>query len=300
MNRIVSRCPALIVRSPIIVGVGIAATLSAQAQAGGSIPASANVAGSGLVDIGTMTPTVGAGGITIDFAFAPGFSFLDDWYDFQWLSMEVGYTVDGVPQANDPVLGPLPAIDPQVSDGPQPFYYNDAEWSSGMFGGHVIHTEGTGSQFRDARSDPGVNSVITFHTFLVVTSVTDTSFGATDFCVLEGIEWTYTQSTGATAWTASLIPNAVNQDDINDALDNANPPFPDTWNPMIDCDLSACPLIWDCVLCSVPTVTYSPSDWTYSGKVIGQTFWRASHRSLRFPRTTMGFFRHIPMIGTGM
>ena len=272
MNRIDSRCSTLVVCLRTTVAAGFAAALSIEAHAGGSIPASADVAGSGQVDIGTMTPTVGAGGITIDFAFAPEYSFLDDWYDFQWLSMEVGYSVNGVPQANDPVLGPLPAIDPQLSDGPEPFYYNDAEWSSGVFGGHVIHTEGTGSQFRDARSDPGVNSVITFHTFLVVTPVTDTSFRATDFCVLEGIEWTYTQSTGATAWTASLIPNANNQTDINNALNNANPPFPDTWNPMIDCTLSACPVIWDCVFCSVPTVTYSPSDWTSSGKIIGQTF----------------------------
>lgn len=245
--------------------------ISSPASAGNSIPASADVAGLGTVDIGSMAVTTG-NGIHIDFTFAPGFSFLDDWYDFQWVSIEVGYSIDGVPQATDPVTGTLPAIDPQQWDGPEPYYYNDGEWSSGMFGSNVIHTEGSGSSFIDFRMDPGVNSVITFHTFLVANSVTDPGIGPMEFCVLGGIEWTYAQSTGTTAWTASLIPSAGNASDINDAMANGNPPFDPAWDAVTDCELSACPLIWDCCFCSVPTVTFSASNWTEFGKIIGQTF----------------------------
>src|SRR5262245_41401183 len=94
---------------------------------------SANIGNIALVS-GTL---LGKSGVQGKFTFNGAWNLLDDWYDFQWINVEVGYTVDGSSQGSDPVVGPLPAIDPQshaalpsgMQDG-LPYYYSDAEWAA--------------------------------------------------------------------------------------------------------------------------------------------------------------------------
>ena len=262
--------------------------LAAASTAGaGSIPVSGNLAGSGAVDIGTLDvqPDNVNGGMNIDFTFDPAYAFLDEWYDFQWVQLVDSYTINGVAQNPIPVIGALPGIDPQIGqnvpgalpDPPaqgdsSPYYYNSQNWDTGVFGPDNIHTEGTGSRFVDYRAGHPAGTVITFHTYLVASSDTDPSIGATEFCILGGIEWTYTQNTGGIEWTASLLAGAGNAASINGAIANANPAFPAGWTALSGCTFSECPWIWDCVFTSVPGVTFSPSQWTYNGATIGITF----------------------------
>ena len=156
-------------------------------------------------------------------------------------------------QATDPVVGTLPAIDPQPSDnpagnddGPAPWYYNGAEWKTGKFQTETIAKEGSFSKFSDSPQDPAGNT-IGFETYLVADSLTDPFIGAKEFCVLAGFSWTYTGGTAGmagqdTSTVGAAIPiNAAAIGTINTALGNSMMGGNLMgWKAPMDCDLSAC------------------------------------------------------------
>ena len=58
------------------------------------IPVNVNIQGEGIVAIGILTvdenqPPAGDGFLTADFALNPNFAFLDKWYDFRWVNVQV-------------------------------------------------------------------------------------------------------------------------------------------------------------------------------------------------------------------
>ncbi|MFO0828329.1 MAG: hypothetical protein U0572_09275 [Phycisphaerales bacterium] len=263
--------------------------------------ASFGFAGTSSVDVtpkvsGQGSPTVGS--ITVDpngiqqgratfitakFTLDPAYAYLDVWYDFRWVNVETGYTVDGDPvdadgdgNPDDPVLGELPAIDPQPvaagGDDNKPFYWTDDE-----FAGH--HVEGQSSSWEDNRSDSaGRNVTISFTTYLVAVSITDPSISANTMCVLGSFSWTSTTGTGTPSSVETVTgtngdPGAADAATINTALGNAGGGgFPGGWSADADCTLNACPYVIDCVYSTVPGATFSASTWTLDGAPIGATF----------------------------
>lgn len=166
-------------------------------------------------------------------------AFLDGWYDFQWINVETAYENPvGTPQATDPVLGTLPAIDPRnvAGEDDKPFYYNDGEWlpPGQLFGGQAIHQEGVLSRFRDRPSDLANNSKISFSTYLVVQNMSDPAMPLKEFEVIGGFDWTYTNlpapgssSIAVTRGTGAIV--AADATLINTAIANANPAFAAGW-----------------------------------------------------------------------
>jgi hypothetical protein len=146
-----------------------------------------------VAQIGTIAVTAGAGSL-IDgrFTLDPSYAYLDHCYDFQWINVVASFTKGGVPQTTSPLSGLLPAIDPPPSDGPEPFYYNASEWSSGMFGGTVIRKEGFFSVFSDSRYSPtSPPEVKEFHCYLVAHDIAAGSIAPHTAGVLAGFAWRY-------------------------------------------------------------------------------------------------------------
>ncbi len=185
--------------------------------------------------------------VTGEFLFDKNFAFLDDWYNFQWLNVEVKYTLNGAAQANDPVVGKLPAIDPQP--GPKedniPWYFNGKEYKAGVFDGVKIREDGVASRFVDRPSDGTKNSQIDFMTFLVLENVTDPTIKKTDFCVLGWFDWTYDNKSDSAKGESSVatVSGVVDKgmvDLINTAMGNAGGGGFPNYVAMMDCNLTAC------------------------------------------------------------
>ncbi len=168
------------------------------ARAGVVIQAKVNGMNEDIGDLDAVIDPANAARVIGTFKFDPKFAFLDGWYDFRWVNIQTEYILDGMAQMNDPVLGKLPAVDPQPpptnpNEDNKPFYYNDGEWlpPGQMFGGQIIHEEGKASRFVDRPSDGMNNSLIKFMTYLVVTNVSDPNFPKDEFLVLGVFDWEY-------------------------------------------------------------------------------------------------------------
>jgi hypothetical protein len=61
-----------------------------------------NMFGDIITDLGGTIN--GKHGVKGKFTFTGAWSLLDDWYDFKWVNVEVGYAVDGQAQDSDPVV----------------------------------------------------------------------------------------------------------------------------------------------------------------------------------------------------
>lgn len=190
-------------------------------------------------DIGNLNVVTGvphANSVNATFTFGNGFAYLDEWYDFRWVNIQTMYTLNGVPQPNDPILGNLPAIDPQPGPGEDniPYYYNAGEWPN-------QHVEGVRSSWYDAPNDPqGVNSKIHFSSYLVVDNITDPAWAANTLCVIGSFSWEYDNLLGASFITApERTAVAGDAMDINDALTNPPGHFAH-WNATFNCNLVAC------------------------------------------------------------
>ena len=173
-----------------------------------------------------------------EFKFDKGFEFLDDWYDFQWVNVEVEYQNPlGTKQANDPVLGKLPAIDPQPppkdkNEDNKPFYWNDKEWNppgQKFAEGLTIHEEGKLSRFIDRPSDGTKDSLIKFMTYLVLDNLTDPALPKDTFYVLGVFDWEYQNNKKAADGVSTVTRvagtptlDATDTKLINDAIKNAN------------------------------------------------------------------------------
>jgi hypothetical protein len=186
-----------------------------------------------------------------EFKFAPGKEFLDQWYDFQWVNVETKYTVDGVMQMNDPLLGKLPAIDPapfpsNPSEDNIPYYYNGTEWANTIFNGVKIHDEGKASRFVDRPKDSNLNSIINFTTYLVVDNLTDPTFPKTTFDVLGWFDWSYdnkgnfANGVSTVGTISSVVTDANSINPINTAIGNAKPNGFPGWKAAKDINLTAC------------------------------------------------------------
>ncbi|MGE3165491.1 MAG: dockerin type I domain-containing protein [Planctomycetota bacterium] len=222
------------------------------------VPIAGVVQGVPGTPIGEITATSAGAGIQGEFVLDPVRRFLDDWYDFRWINVVTSYLVNGAPvdadmdgNPDDPVVGELPAIDPQVGqnvpgalpggvgDG-QPFYFNTLNWVLNIPPG--IHNEGVGSTFVDARFDnpgPGNTSILQFETYLVAQNLTDPAgWPPNQFCVLGGFSWRYQSATNSVLLGGPLAANAAL---INAALANANPPFAGgPWAAIAACAFNAC------------------------------------------------------------
>ncbi|MGE3165490.1 MAG: hypothetical protein AB7O52_11335 [Planctomycetota bacterium] len=241
--------------------MGLSHELAAQ---GLSVPITSTVQTAANQVIGTIDVTSIGAFIQGEFELAPGFEFLDDWYDFRWINVETGYLLNGNPvdadgdgNPDDPVVGELPAIDPQIGQAvpgalpanqadDRPFYFNEQNWSQNQPPG--IHVERDRSTFIDQRFDqpgPGNTSVIQFETYLVAVNVTDpTGLTANQICVLAGFSWSYSSATNSVTLGGNL---AANPGRIDTALGNANPAYPNpagagAWDAVEGCELNACPL----------------------------------------------------------
>lgn len=206
------------------------------------------VCASGSTDhgIGDLAVTTGPGSqIAAELTFASGFEHLDGCYDFRWVSVETDYAAAGVSLGADPLLGPLPALDPQAAgagcslDG-NPYYYSDAEWAAGTScaTGQTIHVEGLSSRFVAQPSDAAAAAVVReFRTFLVVQDAGG-GLPAQSLCVLDGFAWRYDSATGASTICGALAPDAGF---VTTALANATAPGFPGWSATDACELfSAC------------------------------------------------------------
>lgn len=192
--------PAVALRVPVSAHVAPPGGGAAGAQAIGNI-------GVTIHPNGEIRATFELSDVAVP-GFPNGFGFLRDWYQFRWINMVTGYTVNGVQQTNGagqpvaPVLGRLPAMDPQPlgfgnGDDNLPWYYTDAEWAAGNFGGVPINRNSgvagaPTSRFVDRRQNHPAGTVITFKTFLTVRSITDPGIAPHEIVVLGGFEWTHT------------------------------------------------------------------------------------------------------------
>jgi hypothetical protein len=221
--------------------------------------------------IGEINIDIVSGHIEATFKLIPGFNFLQQWYKFRWLNIQIAYLIDsdgdgavddpvdadmdGNP--DDPLLGELPAVDPQPGDGieagmpgdapggnppdeafndPKPFYFTDPEKAGGML------------PFQDARKS-GAQAVIRFRTYLVLENITDPAIGAMTICVLSGFEWTSTIPAGGGQGVEMVVaaipaPGAAHAAQINAALANATAAEGAAfggWTAMVGCALTACP-----------------------------------------------------------
>ena len=181
-----------------------------------------------------------------DFVFEAPRRWVDHGYDFRWVNLIVAYIRNGVPQANYPDLRfpHFPAIDPSPNYGAEtdtdaPFYYTDATWAEGVFGGgtHEIHVECGLSCFRDHPVLPD-GEYFFFKCFLVVDDMFDTQLGAREFAVLDGFSWYHNGVDTKKNGLVSTSPIAADVALIQNALTQGNQPFP-TWTAKAG---SACPL----------------------------------------------------------
>ena len=187
----------------------------------------------------------GAQNMTGAFVYDPAWAQLDNCYDFRWINVVVAQYVDGVKVFDDALVGFIPAIDPAPNVDPEPFYYTQAEWDSGLFGPEVISVEGLHSTFRDYPNDwPDQGVVIEFETYLVARDLTVGAFAPLSFDVLGGFSWTYhafadesypcaplgkSVSSIAAALANGLVPGHVGY-----------PGYPG-WTPTAGSELFACP-----------------------------------------------------------
>lgn len=149
------------------------------------------VADGGFAGLGT----VGAG-LRANFNLAPNFGYLDDRYDFDWVSVLTKQDFTSVADGGNDASGLFPNppnIDPisQESDN-LPFFYNDNEWRvTNKYGGVQIHAEREYSRFLDVPSQPA-DRKFHFLTFLVLRDHgAYTLDGMKTFCVLAGFSWQY-------------------------------------------------------------------------------------------------------------
>lgn len=219
----------------IWVGVAVGVSLAWIGPAPGAVVIDINIDGN-IKSIGELNAIIdanNAGRIIATFTLYADYAYLDHCYDFQWVNVEYRYENPiGTNQATDPVLGTLPAIDPQPpptdpNEDNEPFYYNDGEWlpPGQLFGGFVIHDEGNFSRFIDRPSDGTKNSIIFFTTYLVV----DISSHEPNRFVLAGaIDWNY-RNNGNSALGVSTITRISGVTDgsdvtlVNTAIGNAGP-----------------------------------------------------------------------------
>jgi hypothetical protein len=246
-----------------------------------NVNVSANVAGFGNVQIGSIDVQTGVGGNTdrIDgkFTFDAPFGFLDDWYDFRWINV-----VTAVTGAASPLFpNGAPAIDPQApptnaAEDNEPFYYNTAtEWNPNInTQAGPTHTNGVGSTFTDAPQRAAGNG-FDFSTYLVARNVTAPG-DKKKVGVLAGFTWTYTGTGDASTFGAAIAIGAGDATAINNAIGNAAPAnsFPG-WSATTDFQLLPCltPSAWDYVWSTgSQPVVWSPGIWTRDGVEIGRTW----------------------------
>jgi len=174
-----------------------------------------------------------AGKIVATFTLYADFSYLDNCYDFQWVNVETRYENPlNNSLASDPILGTLPAIDPQPpptnnTEDSKPFYYNDGEWlpPGQSFGGFVIHSEGNFSRFVDRPADGTRNSHIFFTTYLVIDI---SSHDPNRFVLIGAIDWNYQNNANPVngVTTITRISGVTDGSDVtlvNNAIGNAGP-----------------------------------------------------------------------------
>lgn len=232
-------------------------SLGSAAQA---VDVKTTVNGTADTKIGELTTASGPAGdtdhFTATFKLDAAYSYLDDWYDFRWVQILASLTIGGVAQANHPLVGAIPAIDPAPSDnpaanddGPAPFYYNGKEWKDGTFGAsmEVIAKNGDFSKLSDS-PQLAAGTVATFNSYLVAHDVTN-NIASKSFCVLAGFSWTYTGGTAGNAGEdtstagAALPGGAAAAMAINTAMGNASVGGDFMgWKAEADCALFACVL----------------------------------------------------------
>lgn len=188
--------------------------------------------GFGTPIIGSLTVHDGvqemSAAIQVNFDFSPAFAFLDNFYDFRWVNVQLTYTVGDMVQTTDPVTGKLPGIDPQPggSEDLEPFYYNDTEWNSGTFGSLTIHTENVSSIFSDSPDD-AIGNTIGFMLSLVAEDVSAGNFPDDTVEVLHSLVWGWAwgSDTGNVPISAfgSFLAGG-NFVTINEALSNSGAP----------------------------------------------------------------------------
>ena len=232
MNRTLFGLPSRRVAwQAILVG----AVLGGAVANAATIDVKVTASGAANQTIGTINTTDGAANAALKakFTLANNYKFLDDWFDFRWVQLLIKNELDGVVQPAD-VDGAFPQIDPQPidnpapGDGPAPYYYNAVEWTSGMFGADVIHSEKNFSTLVDAPGPgwPGKTKLF-FETYLVADDLTANLVKDKEFIVLAAFTWTHDSglTNGAadntnTAGAGFAVDNAA-IGRINTALGNA-------------------------------------------------------------------------------
>ncbi len=175
------------------------------------------------------------------FTFTEGLEWVDKWYDFRWVNVLAVSIVNGVPERAD-ADGAFPQIDPGPGDGPEPYYYNEDEWSSGLFGATVIHDECVESRFCDNRGSPA-GTIWIFNTYLVIADVTAGQLEPKEFCVLDGFSWFSRGQAMGPNTTGIIGAIGANPTLIAAAIANANAPGFPGWAALdaAECSLQACP-----------------------------------------------------------
>ncbi|MBI3817125.1 MAG: hypothetical protein HY286_00415 [Planctomycetes bacterium] len=205
-------------------------------------------------------PIVGTDGhrITAVFDLAPEFAFLDNWYDFKWVTVLTQKLADGVSQQTDKFIGKIPGIDPQptvvpppgepgTGDDNKPFDSSDIDEPNFKKEGHSVTS--TMNPYEILESATKVEFIYT--TYLVATNVTDPmGMGPNEFCVLGGFMWKYTRQIingddqhHSTTYMGPLP--APEAGVITTALGNTNfppPGGPNTpgWKAIVGCTFSEC------------------------------------------------------------
>jgi hypothetical protein len=183
-----------------------------------SIPVSVEVAPQAggpaeLQQIGTIDIIAGPGSsIKGTFTLKPEYAYLDYGYDFQWINVEKSYSVNGIGQLMDPIVGLLPAMDPQRTHSEfgdeLPYYLPQDDWDYGYFGPTEVHKEGQFSRFFDARFDSLTNSTINFHTYLVAHDIAANTLSSKTFSILAGYSWRFENLLNETKLCAPLTLGA--------------------------------------------------------------------------------------------
>lgn len=197
------------------------------AQPSLSMPAQARIYPStSLQSIGTISVS-GGQNLYARFDLQSPFDCLDINHDFRWINVERHYDVGGVPQASDPCLGFLPAIDPKAGppctcgsacDGDPFYWHTTSQWPS-------MHAEGVSSHFIDAPLCGSQNCTITFWTYLVVSELGPRGSSIfTNGAVAGCFSWTYDSPTGNCTVGAS-VPSLSFGSVLADAFSNSAPHF---------------------------------------------------------------------------
>lgn len=180
----------------------------------------------GTLDASIPDPVNKPRNILAEFLFADDMGFLDDCYDFTFLNIERQYFVNGIEQVTDPVVGTLPAIDPQPkgAEDDLPYYFTQAEYDATVFNGVTIKDDGVGARFTDAPNDGTKISLIEFKSYLVAID----DWEEETVYLLGWFNWTYKQEMVAgnlvktsSVGTVSSVLNAGDVSLVTSALNNA-------------------------------------------------------------------------------